>query len=96
MTLTRATFHYIDKKTKIKVSFLYDEKGQGIAVWVTIGVKVFKIDNPKGTWKPCATHAKELIRSCQDKPEKNEFAKQRAQRSAKQAKSAKPELKVIG
>jgi hypothetical protein len=95
LQLSSVDFYFRDRGQSILVRFCCDDHGKPETISVFLGdaPDVSHIeDNRHGAWRPCVTHAKEILRRLTAKPEKSQHAKNRA----KVAREAKPNLKVWG
>lgn len=94
MLPTIASFHFRDSRNydnEIEVSFCHEEGKPGIITFFVGSDSAacdYVIDNRNGRYKPCMTHALELLRQLTKKKPANNFA-------ANRAKKAKPELKLF-
>jgi hypothetical protein len=79
MKLSKATFRF-DAAT---VVFVDGACGPRVEVWRG-GKRVHSIDNADRRYKPCVTHCLDVLRMVEQKPPKNEFARQR-QKAARPA-----------
>lgn len=85
MKLTKAHFNFKDSTLgDILVLWLADNC---VEVWVK--GKRHRVENPKGQYKPCVTHCRDLIRHVTYQPPVTEFAKRRQ-------KELKPKLTLVG
>lgn len=95
MVLTSVDFSFQDSadfESLATVRFVHEEKGRHGVVMVFIGDNTapdYQINNRNGRYKPCATHAAEILGTLTHKPPRTNFAKQRLEAST-------PELKVVG
>lgn len=76
MTPVSAVFDFVRGDVQIIVRFAYGDSGPS-EVTVEIASQTKRFDNRDGSYKPCATHAKDLVRRAEEKPPATEFAKQR-------------------
>lgn len=84
MQIKYAIFRLIWNRKEYQVAFQ-----DGIVRVANPDLQVVDYDNVNAKWKPCATHAEELVRLAFGGEPQTNFAKRRA-------KSAKPSLKVVG
>lgn len=88
MRLASACFQFFGSDDEpIMVWFHADEAGKPSEVSVVIGAKTFRVENINGRYKPCMTHARELIDLRLQKPPKSAFASERR-------KKTKPVLRI--
>ncbi len=80
MRFASACFMFFDGTDPVNVWFHADEHGKPSEVSVVTGEKTFRVENTKGKYKPCATHARELIDLRLQKPPKSAFASERRKR----------------
>lgn len=65
MKLTQATFTFTNKGVAYQVTWRDDR------IYIESGDRSHSIDNSKKEWKPCATHAQDLIRiHCHAQPQR--------------------------
>ncbi len=77
--------------TSVTIRFIHDSKGKPDIVsvfWDGNTDAAYVVNNERGKYKPCMTHAEEILALITKQPSKTEFERQRR-------KAAKPSLKVV-
>lgn len=97
MVIDTVDFEFRDSRdfwSRVLIRFCHDRSGKPEVISVFTKQKrqkwsdVFVIDNRNGRYKPCATHAAEIVRTLTHKPPKTNFSRQRLT-------AVKPELKLF-
>jgi hypothetical protein len=90
MKLESAEFIFRDREEIWNVYFVQNDKGKPLFVKIISGReregKPRTVPNEDGRYKPCMTHAAELIRQAASKPTRNNCEKQRRKKAAKPKK----------
>lgn len=66
---------------------VFDPDDKSVLVYNNEAIRLLHVDNSDGSYKPCVTHATELLKLALQKTNTSNFAKRRA-------KAMKPKLKV--
>lgn len=95
LKITIVDFEFADTRPKfdssVTIRFCHDEgKPHIVSVfWDGAADVAYVVDNHNGRYKPCMTHAKEILALITHKPSKTEFERQRR-------RALRPGLKIVG